>query len=120
MTKPFTVEQLRCLELARIIREGLPGVKFNMNTYCRRRDDCETAGCIAGYACAAYDSAAWQSGSQEEIVPSATKLLGLSVGQTNALFEPWLNGGPTAPDIPPAMAAATLERFALTGEVVWK
>jgi len=120
MTQPLTVEQLRCLELSAIIREGLEETRFDMGTYCRRREGCQTAGCIAGYTCAVYDREAWQSGSESLIVSSAEKLLGLSKNQVGQLFEPWWHEGPAAPAITPAMAADTLDRLAMTGEVVWE
>ena len=120
MTKPFTVEQLRCLELARIIREGLEGVEFDMSSWCEAYGGCGTAGCIAGHACAVYDKAVWQPGWGGQIFMSAGILLGLSDNQAQRLFLPWTKGGPNAIDITPAMAAATLENYALTGKVEWK
>ena len=115
MSKPFTVEQLRCLELARIIREGLEGVRFDMTLV---HDDCRTAGCIAGYAIAKYRPDIWagpfaHSGHAQEI-------LGLTSKQVEGLFFPdELPGGIDLDKITPAMAAATLERFARTGKVEW-
>ncbi len=119
MTKPFTVEQLRCLELARIIREGIPGVRFDMGTYRLRGEGCTTAGCVAGLACAVYDAPTWQSGSEGGIVRSARKILGLSKQQSDRLFEPWFYSGPQPHDITPAIAAATLTNLGLTGKVEW-
>ena len=117
MTKPFTVEQLRCLELARIIREGASGIDLVMSDY---RNYCGTAACIAGLACAVYDKSAWQANDGNEMHVSACNLLGLAVEPANRLFAPWVFTGPEPDDITPEMAAATLERFAMTGEVVWK
>jgi len=109
MTKPFTVEQLRCLELARIIREGLEGVRFNMLI---TQSECGTAGCIAGHAIAVYRPEIWRRLEARSWL--ANPILGLSSEEGKALFFP--DG---MQDITPAMAAATLERFALTGKVVW-
>ena len=115
MTKSFTVEQLRCLELARIIREGLEGVRFDMTLV---HGDCGTAGCIAGYAIAKYrpDICAGtfpHSGHAREI-------LGLTIEQAERLFFPGLSSGEIyCSDITSAMAAATLENYALTGKVEW-
>ena len=118
MSKPFTVEQLRCLELARIIREGLPEVRFDMSNY---RNRCGTAGCIGGHAIAFYVSNLWQTTSVPvlELEDAAIMLLGVHGPQAMQLFAPWYCGGPNPSDITPAMAAATLENFALTGKVEW-
>ena len=117
MTQPFTVEQLRCLELSAIIREELEGVELNMACY---RGYCGSAGCIAGHTIALYDPEAWEEGVWDTFHYKATNLLGLSTRQASALFIPWQNGGPALTAITPAMAAATLENFALTGKVVWE
>ena len=109
MSKQFTVTELRCLELSRIIREGLPGVKFDMEVFWA---ECGTAACIAGYAVAKYDHNLWKSGDDKEIECRAKNLLGLSLGQSLELF--WGHY-----DVTPAMAAATLENYAMTGKVEW-
>ena len=116
MSKPFTVEQLRCLELARIIREGLEGVRFNMQTF---RNSCGTAGCIGGHAVAIYAPEIWATGSGCDVKAPAKELLGLTIGQAEELF--FVSGmqWEDMKDITPAMAAATLENFALTGKVEW-
>ena len=117
MSKPLTVEQLRCLELARIIREGLEGVRLNMATY---RGDCGTAACIAGHVICKYEPERWAAGFDGEVyLTPAAALLGLNEHQAWELFLPWNNGGPCSCDITPAMAAATLENYALTGKVEW-
>ena len=119
MTKPFTVEQLRCLELAGIIREGLEGVRFDM--FNERTDDgCGTAGCIAGYACAVYARRVWDRACGDKIWTTGLKLLGLTQDKGEQLFAPWWADGPHSYQITPEMAAATLERFAMTGEVEWE
>ena len=118
MTKPLTVEQLRCFELSAIIREGLEGVKFDM-CWVQMRTACDTSGCIAGYAIAKYAPEIWAG--NHSLSGLAEKLLGLTPDEGMALFFPdTLPNGLDLPDITPAMAAATLERFARTGEVVWK
>ncbi len=117
MTKPFTVEQLRCLELARIIREGLEGVRFDMQSFSK---DCGTAGCIGGYAVAQYSPAIWRTQSAVAIRHEATQLLGfMDSDQSDQMFAPWFFSGPHPSGITPAMAAATLENYALTGKVEW-
>jgi len=116
MTKAFTVEQLRCLELARIIREGLEGVRFDM---CEYRSACGTAGCIGGYAIARYEPAIWQHGHELGYRNIAKKLLGLKENAVEQMFAPWYFDGPAPNDITPAMAATTLENYALTGKVEW-
>ena len=89
MTKPLTVEQLRCLELSAIIREGLEGVKFDMSGWCfTDAAACGSAGCIAGHTCAVYDKAKWKPGFGCEIYESARSLLGLSDEQATELFMP--------------------------------
>lgn len=117
MTKSFTVEQLRCLELARIIREGLEGVEFDMGTY---RNWCGTAGCIAGYAVAKYEPAIWgKANAGDPHIPAvAKKLLGLDSTAKRTLFRE-TEGRATLDNINPAMAAATLENYAMTGKVEW-
>ncbi len=117
MSKSFTVEQLRCLELARIIREGLEGVRFDMVSFSHR---CGTAACIGGYAVAQYSPVLWQTRDLVAIGDEAQRLLGLVDGeQSGQMFAPWSSGGPKSQDITPAMAADTLEHYALTGEVEW-
>ena len=116
MSKQFTVTELRCLELSRIIREGLPGIRFDMSDF---RDYCGTAACIAGLARVAYDKTIWRPGNGFKIFGSARSLLGLSHEQATDLFMPWEREGPEAPDITPAMAAGVLGNFALTGKVEW-
>ena len=113
MTKPLTVEQLRCFELSTIIREGLEGVRFDMLSWTNK---CGTAGCMAGYAIAKYRPDLW---GKEWVSRQAAELLGIE-GDGYKLFCPWEYGGPRGDHITPAMAANTLERFARTGEVVWK
>ncbi len=109
--KDLSVTQKRCLELARIIREGLPGVRFDMCTW----GHCGTAGCIGGYAVAVYG----KDNTADGIKRSAAKLLGVTEHQAGQLF--YADDAPVAlSDITPEMAGATLENFALTGEVVWK
>ena len=120
-TKPFTVEQLRCLELARIIREGLEGVRFDMGVI---RNYCGTAGCIAGYVVAVYDPLLFKSGlgdhrSHKKIELRAQELLGVSDEQHDNLFYAVESPYDKLRDITPAMAAATLENYALTGKVEW-
>ncbi len=110
MTKSFTVEQLRCLELARIIREGLPGVKFKMCHW----GHCGTAGCIAGHAVFVYAPEKRRG----DVRAVARALLGVTEEQTGELFCA-LNTPVSLGDITPAMAAATLENYALTGKVEW-
>ena len=124
MTKPFTVEQLRCLELSRIIREGLEGVRFDM---CQYRGECGTAGCIGGHAVAVYKPGMWRNCDDANALEAAAAiLLGLEHSdQMGQIFWPWssvsLSGyRPCASDITPAMAADTLERFAMTGKVEWR
>ncbi len=107
--KDLTVTQKRCLELARIIREGLPGVRFNM---CITQNDCGTSGCIAGHAVAVYRPEIWRKGHVHSL--QAVEILGLSKEEHEALFFP-----DRMLFVTPAMAAATLERFALTGKVEW-
>lgn len=73
-------------------------------------------GCIgiAGYAVARYAPQEWVSAEWPEISTIAQRLLGLSVEDRMALFAPaHLNKRPAA------MAAATLENYALTGKVEW-
>ncbi len=118
--KDLTVEQKRCLELARIIREGLEGVKFDM-CWVQARLACGTSGCIAGYAIAKYLPEIWAG--EHANSRHAEKLLGLTTDEATALFFPDfrnLPGGIDLDEITPAMAADTLTRFALTGKVVWK
>ncbi len=116
MTKSFTVEQLRCLELARIIREGLEGVRFDMQTF---RGYCGTAGCLAGYAIAVYAPELWAAVSACDIKLPAQRLLGLTDRQAEELFYVEGVNFSELKKITPAMAAATLENYALTGKVEW-
>ena len=113
MTKAFTVTQLRCLELSRKIREGLPGMRFDMRDW----GHCGTSGCIAGHAVAVYAPDSWELRTRSNIEPVARQLLGLSESEGRRLFTP------REPEdyalITPAMAASVLENFALTGKVEW-
>ena len=128
--KDLTVEQKRCLELARIIREGLPGVRFDMNEWGGKSFECDTPACIAGYACAVYDKTAWLSRDFARIRESAGELLGLSKETNDQLFvftscaysdiTLFVFTSCAYSDITPAVAADTLERFALTGKVEWR
>ena len=117
MTKHFGVTQLRCLELARIIREGLEGVRFDMASF---SNECGTAACIGGYAVAQYSPVLWQTRDLVAIRHEAQRLLGLvDDEQSGQMFAPWFYGWSFETDITPAMAAATLENYALTGKVEW-
>ena len=112
--KDITVEQKRCLELARIIREGLPGVIFSMNAF-REDTSCGTTACIAGHAVAVYAPNVWRLKKTEKIDETAQRLLGLDdVDKLNLFY------GHYGPAYGPKAAAAVLENFALTGKVVWK
>ncbi len=114
--KDLTVTQKRCLELARIIREGLPGVRFDMASF---SNQCGTAGCIGGYAVAQYSPVVWLTRNVVTIMFEARGLLGLEYEQSGQMFAPWFHGGPFQGDITPAMAAATLENYVFTGKVEW-
>ncbi len=116
MSKHLTVEQLRCLELSRIIRTGLPGIEFNMETV---RNHCGTAGCIAGLAVAVYRRDIWDTGYFNTDI--AAKLLGLSERQQDELFFPVSGGGMSAcGQITADRAATALESVVLTGKVRWE
>lgn len=115
--KDLTVTQKRCLELARIIREGLEGVRFDMGQFCGQ---CGAAACIGGHAVAVYEPQLFRSSTTERIKTLARGLLGLSSIQTEQLFFAIDLEVDTLQEITPAMAAATLERFALTGKVEWE
>ncbi len=117
MSKHFTVEQLRCLELSRIIRTGLPGIKFDMETV---RNDCGTAGCIAGLAVAVYRRDIWDTG--YFCTDIAARLLGLSKCQQDELFFPISTGGHMAAcsRITADQAATALESVVFTGKVRWE
>ncbi len=112
--KDLSTTQKRCLELARIIREGLEGVEFDM----REWGECGTVGCIAGYACVVYDKPTWLLRNSVRTFRSAKKLLGLSWWQSLQLFC-LVGRGRKLRNITPATAAAVLEGYALTGEVKW-
>ena len=113
MSRLLTVEQLRCLEVARILREGLPEVEFSMSGYCGM------AACIGGHAVAHYSPAMWQNMNPFPMRNEAKRLLGLKERDVGPMFAPWYYGGPNASEITPEMAAATLSNFALTGKVEW-
>ena len=115
MTKPLTVEQLRCLELSAIIREGLEGVEFDMAA-AGRKD--KPRGCIMGFACAKYSPDFWDEWGG--LSSEAGRLLGVFGEQQNQLFFPEDYDGPSYSDITPAMAADTLDRLAMTKKVVWE
>lgn len=116
MSKHFTVEQLRCLELSRIIRQGLPGIEFDMETV---RNTCGTAGCIAGFAVAVYDRKTWDAGHFHTDI--AARLLGLNERQQDELFFPVLSDGTGAcSQITADEAAIALESVGLTGKVRWE
>ena len=111
--KDLTTEQKRCLELARVIREGIPGLRFNME------DWCGTTACIAGYAVAHYDPELWGRPYGEKlgaICDRAAELLGLDLTTAERLFAPVGEGMAATREV----AAATLERFALTGEISFR
>ncbi len=110
--KDLSITQKRCLELARIIREGLPDMVFDMAYFRQPLVCCKTAGCIAGYATAMYAPKVWEHGDDGEIMVTAKKLLGLSGHQVFEMFH-------TRADATPQQAAAALENYALTGKVKW-
>ena len=116
MTKTFTAEQLRCLELSAIIREGLPEIDLEMSDY---RNYCGTAACIAGLACAVYDRRTWEANEGGDIHDSAGDLLGLTRIQAGQLFAPWVFGGPGPDEITSDMAASVLANLAITRKVEW-
>ena len=130
--KDTKVTDKRCLELSRIVLEGIPGIKFDMEEF---RSHCGTAGCLAGYAVAAYEPELWKAHEFRQplreidsIESAATRLLGLSETQAAEMFYPWNAGTyelvtgyvPEASEITPEMAARMLTHFVETKSVVWE
>ena len=112
--KDLTTEQKRCLELARVIRDGIPGLKFDMQEWCG------TTACIAGYAVSFYAPNLWEEsyrGLLCDVSGKAAKLLGLNKDEAERLFTPESDFGMEATR---EVAAATLERFASTGEISFR
>ena len=129
--KDMKVTDKRCLELSRIILDGIPGIRFDMHKF---RERCGTAGCIGGYAVATYAREVWEkkgdglASCTNDIELVAAKLLGLNLEQIGEMFYPWVSNSlaqrkeyaPGAADITPEMAARTLTHFAATKKVVWE
>ena len=110
------LSQLRCLELSRIIRTGLPGIEFDMGVV---RNTCGTAGCIAGFAVAVYERSRWDAGGFHS--DHAARLLGLSSRQADELFFPVSTEGMGAcSGITADQAANALESVVFTGKVRWE
>ena len=91
-------------------------------------DDCDTVGCIPGYAVLLFDErgntdAPWTA---SEIARKAQHLLGLDDQQGQALFTPTAGGNVRCQlqcnyqDVTPADAADTLRTLAETGQVHWR
>lgn len=117
--KNRTVEDKRCLEVARIIRSGVGEIKFRMSTY---KNDCGSAGCIAGHAIYQYKRDVWDGEvffHNTLYFETARELLGLSKEKALEMFVPWDHGGPESSAIDRDRAARTLENFVQTRDVNW-
>ena len=104
--KDLKTTQKRCLELARVIRDGSTGLAFDMDTYV---SSCGTTGCVAGQALFMYDRAGFRAARDGRCHSTferdrATELLGLTEAQRDRLFYNW---GHT-----PESAAVELEHYA--------
>lgn len=104
--KDLSVTQKRCFELARVIRDGSSGLKFEMHQY---MNSCGTAGCIAGHALFLYDEEFfWYCTTHDTPIRTesdrAGDLLGLTEREADYLFHNY--------DHTPDTAAASLEALA--------
>jgi hypothetical protein len=113
----------RILAVADAIEKGsVQGLSFDMTTY---RNECGTAGCIAGWVFvmfAEHGSKTFRCDPrvEEYIVEQAAEILGIDEGSAEALFH--AEGGTHRPEwgtITPQFAATVLRRLAETGEVDW-
>lgn len=95
---------------------NLPSTRFDMGSFCTGHpislgidlsDNCGTAGCIAGWACALF--------APDKVISlqRAEALLGLTWEQADALFYPLHMNQPAS------VAAAVLTNLIETGAVTW-
>lgn len=118
----------RLLELSRLVRHGIPEIRFAMDTF-HCKHECDTAACIAGYALAHFDPEYWANpydhheGKDPDLEVHACNLLGLTSCEGQALF--FADAGDSCPiqgrlsSITAEHAARVLEHFALTDEIDW-